>query len=224
MENNKDFFNVQTSILLGALIISGSLLYSAKIISGGSQNLAAVAAVSGIKVEARKDAPSEGSGKVTVVEFSDFQCPFCKSFWSTTYKDLKTKYIDTGKITFIYRHFPLSNIHQNAEKAAEAGECAGRQGKFFEYHDILFSKSQSDGKGLNVNELKSYAVNLGLDTARFNTCLDGGEATAVVAVDQAEGQRVGVTGTPSFVVNGKLIVGAEKLSAFEQAIDTALKK
>jgi protein-disulfide isomerase len=225
MNHENYSFNIQTSILVAALIISGSLLYSANVLKGGSIGntaTAAPAAPENIKVAGRKGEPSEGTGKVTVVEFSDFQCPFCKSFYDGAYKGLKAKYIDTGKVTFIYRHFPLS-FHQNAEKAAEAAECANMQGKFWQYHDVLFAKSQSDGTGLNVPDLKTYAANVGLDTTKFNSCLDGGETADIVKADQAEGQKAGVTGTPSFVIDGKLVIGAQPLAAFESALDAALK-
>lgn len=158
---------------------------------------------------------------VTIVEFSDYQCPFCKKFWSDSFEQIKTTYIDTGKVKFIYRDFPLG-FHQNAQKAAEAAECAGEQGKYFGMHDKLFQNGQADGTGLNVADLKKYAQELGLNTAKFNECLDSGKMKAEVLKDFSDGQRAGVQGTPSFYINGQMVSGAQPFSVFEQVIDAAL--
>ena len=227
MEKNLD---IQTSVLLAAVIIAGSVVYAAHSIGSGAVSptgaaaAAALAPQAGAKVTVtdRKDAPKEGRGKLVVTEFSDFQCPYCGKFYTDTYKQIKEKYIDSGKITFVYRHLPLS-FHPFAQKAAEAAECANRQGKFFEYHDALFETQTQDGSNLSVANLKKYAGDLGLNTATFNACLDNGEATAIVNADAAEAQKLGITGTPSFVIDGQKIVGAQPLSTFEQVIDAALK-
>jgi protein-disulfide isomerase len=165
-----------------------------------------------------------------MVEFSDFQCPFCAKFFKETYSQIKSKYIDTGKVKLVFRHYPLP-MHQNAQKAAEAAECANRQGKFFEYHDLLFENSQSDGSGLAMEDLKKYADQLGLNKGtlgfgkdKFNQCLDRGEAAETVKKDVSDAQSAGISGTPSFFVNGKKIVGAQPFANFEQAIEEALKK
>lgn len=163
------------------------------------------------------------NAKVVVVEFSDFQCPFCRKFHDETWLQLKTNYIDTGKIKFVYRDFPLS-FHQNAEKAAEASECAHEQGKFWEMFEVLFKNSQGDGTGLNTADLKKYAADLGLDTTKFNSCLDSSKYASEIQKDEQDGGAVGVQGTPSFIINGQLIAGAYPYSAFQQAIDTALAK
>ena len=245
------------SIVLAAVLVSGSLFYSARLVikgtgSGGAtlnntnnqaaQNQNAVAGnqvpsapsepSAPVKVADRAGQPVLGnsSAKVTIYEFSDFQCPYCEQFFSQTLGQIKSKYIDTGKVKLVYRNFPLSNLHQNAEKAAEAGECANRQGKFWEYHDLLFKNGKSDGTGLAVEDLKKYADQLGLNkgtlgfgTNKFNQCLDKGEAVDVVKQDQADGTAAGVSGTPTLFVNGKMIVGARPFANFEQAIDAALK-
>ncbi len=166
-----------------------------------------------------------GSAKapVTIVEFSDYQCPFCTRFYQDTEKQLYDTYIKTGKVKFIYRDFPLS-FHQNAQKAAEGAECAGEQGKYFEMHDKMFSKSQADGTGIAVADLKTYAKELGLDTAKFNDCLDSGKMAAETQKDQSDGAAAGVQGTPSFFVNGVQVSGAQPFSVFQQVIDAALAK
>ena len=159
------------------------------------------------------------SAPITIVEFSDFECSFCERFVSQTLSDLETKYIDTGKVRFIYRDFPLA-FHTNAQKAAEAAECAGEQGKYYEMHDKIFENQNAIG----VNNLKSYAKQIGLDETEFNTCLDSGEMAQEVAKDFSDGQKLGVSGTPTFFVNGTKLVGAQPLSAFEQIIEAELAK
>ncbi len=230
------------AVLAGAILISASILYvgagwKSSPLQVGTTNTAgndvannpggnAPAAVPRalVTVHDRSDAPVIGSknAPLTMYEFSDFQCPYCTSFYKTTYPTLKTKYIDTGKLKIVYRHFPLS-FHINAEKAAEAAECANRQGKFEPYYDLLFTNSKSDGGGLATADLKKYAGTLGLNTSSFNTCLDTAQTAGVVAGDEKDGQAAGVTGTPSFVLKGNKIEGALPLATFEQTIEAALK-
>lgn len=156
---------------------------------------------------------------ITIIEFSDFQCPYCGKFDEDTLPELKEKYIDTGKIKFIYRDYPLE-FHQYAQKAAEASECAHEQDKYWEYHDILF-KNQND---LTVDDLKKYAADLKLDTNKFNECLDSSKYKEEVEKDFNDGQSYGVSGTPAFFVNGILISGAQPFSAFEEIIEQELNK
>ncbi|MBU0460350.1 MAG: DsbA family protein [Nanoarchaeota archaeon] len=162
-------------------------------------------------IEGDEDAP------VTIVEWSDYECPFCEKFYSGTLQQLRSEYIETGKVKLIYRDFPLS-FHQNAQKAAEAAECAGEQDKYFEMHDKLFENGVSGG----VTAFKSYAASIGLDTAEFNTCLDSGAMAGEVRKDFSDGQRAGISGTPGFIVNGKLISGAQPFAAFAQVIEAEL--
>lgn len=158
---------------------------------------------------------------VTIVEFSDYQCPFCKRFHDDTFGQLKTKYIDTGKVKFVYRDFPLG-FHVNAQKAAEAAECAGEQGKYYEMHEAIFAKSQADGTGIAPADLKVIAKSIGLDSSKFDKCLDSGAMSAEVQKDLRDGSSYGVQGTPAFFVNGQLISGAQPFSAFEQVIRAEL--
>ena len=222
---------IPASILVGAVFIAfGIFLSSGKSFSNGDK--VAIAKndqqntqqnTGNVKVDKRDNAATIGKGKVQVIEFSDFQCPYCKQFYTEVFGQLKTKYIDTNKITFTFRNFPLP-FHQNAEKAAEAGECANRQGKFWQYHDTLFEKANGDGTGLEIASLKKYASDLGLDTNKFNSCLDNGEAADVVKKDTSDGTKAGVSGTPTIVIDGKLLVGAMPYANFEQEIEAALKK
>jgi protein-disulfide isomerase len=169
----------------------------------------------------------DANAKVTLVEFSDFQCPFCKKYFDETNQQLMDTYVKTGKVKFAYRHYPLSSIHPNAQKAAEAAECANDQGKFWEYHDLLF-KNQDTWSPLDatavVDSFTSYAGDLGLDTGTFRSCLDSETDKTKVDTDTAEGNRIGVSGTPTFVINGNVIVGAVPFSELQKTIEQELNK
>jgi len=156
---------------------------------------------------------------VTIVEFSCFECPFCARFFQETLPQIEENYINTGKVKFVYRHFPLA-FHSNAQKAHEAAECANEQGKFWEYHGILYENIQA----LEVANLKKYAENLGLNVSQFNECLDSGKMADEVEKDAREAQGYGVEGTPTFFINGIKLVGAQPYQVFEQIIEQELNK
>ena len=162
-------------------------------------------------VKGDKDAP------VTIIEWSDFECPFCGRFHQETLPSIEEEYIKTGKVKFVYRDFPLS-FPANAQKAAEAAECAGEQKKYWEMHDLLFENGVQSG----VAGFKQYAKQLGLNTAKFNECLDSGAMAGEVRKDMADGTAAGIQGTPGFLVNGKLVSGAQPFSVFKQVIDAEL--
>ncbi|MBI4174222.1 MAG: DsbA family protein [Candidatus Aenigmarchaeota archaeon] len=154
-----------------------------------------------------------------IEEFGDYECPFCTRFHTTTFTQLKKDFIDTGKARYIFKDFPLAHAHFNAQKAAEAAHCAGEQGKYEEYHDKLYQNSYSGDKWGNrpaINAFKKYATDLGLDAGQFNKCLDSGSKSADVRANLAEGQQRGVSGTPSFFVNGRFVSGAQPYSVFAQ--------
>lgn len=157
------------------------------------------------------------TGTVTIVEFSDFQCPYCKVA-ATNVDTIIQNY--GADVKYYLMHFPLS-FHAAAQKASEAFECAMLQGKGWEMSDMLFEKSSADGASLAVSDLKAYAKSLSLDTAKFNECLDSGQTAAKVAADAEYGQSLGVSGTPTFYVNGKEAVGG---SAMQSAVEAILKK
>ena len=155
--------------------------------------------------------------KVTIVEYSDFECPFCGRAFPTVEQVMETYGDD---VRLVYRHFPLNSIHPQAQKAAEASECAADQGKFWDYHDKLFANQ--DGVSAGVTQFKKWAVELGLNAAKFNSCLDSGEKAAAVQEDADSGSAAGVTGTPAFFINGVSVVGAQPFSTFKQVIDEQL--
>ena len=173
------------------------------------------------------DNPFLGSNdaKVTIIEFSDFQCPYCEAFYKNTFPQIKANYIDTGKVKFVFRNYPLS-FHQNAEVSAEASMCANDQSKFWLVHDKLF-EAQAEWSNLSATDVKakftSYATDLGLDASAFTACLDTEKTRQKVQADLADGSAAGVSGTPSFFINGTMIVGAQPFSAFQTAIDAELK-
>jgi protein-disulfide isomerase len=160
-------------------------------------------------------AKGPATAPIEIIEFSDFQCPFCLRSNPTVTQVLKT-YGD--RVHFVYRHFPLGN-HPNARPAAEASQCAAEQGKFWEYHDALFANPSRLGDA----DLKQHAVGLGLDAKRFNACVDTHKYKAQVDADMAAGEAAGVNGTPAFFVNGRMLNGAQPFDAFKRVIDEELE-
>ena len=164
-------------------------------------------------------APFKGPAKapVTIVEFSDFHCPFCRRVLPTL-AQLESQYGD--KIKLVFRDFPIENLHPGATKAHEAARCANEQGKFWLYHDKLFASSPSSSPEV----FKGLAKEVGLDVTGFETCFDSGKYQAAVKKDIDDGNRLGVTGTPAFFINGRLVSGAQPLEAFARIIDDELTR
>ena len=157
----------------------------------------------------------DAKAPVTIVEFSDFQCPFCKNTQATL-KNILTKY--DGRVKLAFMDFPLREIHPQARTAAEAARCAGEQGKFWEFHDALFA---DQGK-LKETDLAAHARTLGLDEKTFEACLASGKYKPKVEADAQEGAKVGVAGTPAFFINGVFLSGAQPQAEFERIIDMQL--
>ncbi len=178
--------------------------------------------VSGKPSLGREDAP------VTMVEFSDYQCPFCKRHFLTVLPIIKKEYIDTGKVRYVFRDFPIASLHPQAKKGHEAAYCAGEQNKYWEMHDTLFEIS----KDFSVPALKRYAQGIGLDGDRFNNCLQSGKYASRIEKEIAEGVKAGVRGTPSFFIGpsesggkitGTIVRGAQPLNRFRQVIENVLR-
>ena len=153
---------------------------------------------------------------VTIVEFSDFQCPYCNNA-ADTLKQLLQTY--SSNVKLVFKHLPLPN-HQHAFKAAQAAFCAGEQGKFWEYHDTLFAHSND----LSANSLKHYAADLGLKADEFSACLDSELSRNAVMKDLQEAKEIGVAGTPTFFVNGRILRGAKSLEDLKAVVAQELKK
>jgi len=230
MENEKLLVNMVVVILL---LTAVNLFFTYNLYSqltpleglNSAKNVAKTAQPAGADTPLQRigvsigDSPFKGSenAPITIVEFSDFQCPYCKNFFEQTLPQIFKNYIDTGKAKLVYRNFPLG-FHEFAQKAAEASLCASQQDKFWEYHDKLF-KSQS---ALAINNLKQYAKDLGLNSASFDKCLDSGDTAEQVAQDVKDGISYGVNGTPSFFINGVNLTGAQPYAQFEAVIQESL--
>jgi protein-disulfide isomerase len=169
-----------------------------------------------VTVEAKGPSKGAADAKVTIVEFSDFQCPFCSKAEPAVDEVMKN-YSD--KVRVVFRHFPL-DFHDKAFKAAEAAGCAEDQGKFWEFHKTLFANQGA----LSIDDLKAHAKTLGLDSGKFNECLDSGKMKAKVDGDMAAARAVGVNGTPAFFINGIVISGAQPYDKFKEIIDSELAR
>ncbi|MEO8065952.1 MAG: DsbA family protein [Candidatus Doudnabacteria bacterium] len=170
--------------------------------------------------ELKGDEPVLGSTKapLTIVEFADFQCPFCKRFFEATFPDIKQKYISTGKVKLIF--IDLAFLGQESKDAGEAAKCAGDQGQFWQYHDYLFANQLGENQGnFSINKLKGFALNLKLDTAQFNACLDSHKYQNVIDAQTQLAHKYGATATPTFFINDKVIKGALPAPTFESVID-----
>lgn len=225
-------FALPVSILLAALIVSGTLFYT----RGGGKGIPELA---GANIGSQPNQPSQpdlklnagdhvlGSknAKVTVIEYSDFQCPFCRRYWKDSLSQIKKEYIDTGKVRFVYRHYPLE-FHPAAMISAKASECADESGKFWEMHDKIFQEQAKSGDGTityTEDDIKKWAGEIGLNAVSFSACLDSDKYTKRINDDLASGTQAGVSGTPTVFINNQRIVGAQPYSIFKSAIDTLLR-
>lgn len=234
------------AILLGSLIISAGILSSPgsfeRPTSGTNDTLPSADTAAApddepsgpVKVSVDDDPVlGDKNAPLTLIEFSDYECPFCKRSFTDVLPELKKAYIDTGKVKFVYRDLPLS-FHANAQKEAEAAECArslGNDATYFKFHDQIFSQTTSNGTGLALSQLPVIAKGLGLNTAQFEQCLDSGKFKEEVEKDVADAGAIGISGTPSWVVGatsadgtieGQLIVGAQPFNALKTIIDEKL--
>ncbi len=247
IESSKDTITIKkdslwkysTFLLLAVLIIGAFMFYkgdngspTGNVVNNPGeqlpgQNARAEVSIDDDAVLGDEDAP------VTIIEFSDYQCPFCRKFWTETFPLIKKEYIDTGKASFVYRDFPLDSIHPAATPAAIAAECVREKGgdeAYFKMHDKIFAEGNVLDSGtengpvtktaqFGNTELKQWAKELGYD---IGSCLDSNKYKSEIQKDLADGSAAGVQGTPAFFVNGKLLSGAQPFSAFKQAIDAEL--
>jgi len=238
---SKDAWLIAIATLIGAILVCLTILW----VSAGTPALFKVTKNDEPKTP---DAPrainptvladddavlGDKNAPVTIVEFSDFQCPFCRTFWSATLSQIKKEYIDTGKVKFIFRDFPLS-FHPAAEPSAEATECADDQNKYWEMSDVIFTEQAKRGEGTiqyTVTDIKKWAGQIGLDMAKFNSCLDSGKYKSEVEKDAQAGASFGVSGTPTTFINGRMMadgngnsIGASPFAVFKGIIDAELAK
>ena len=251
------FLSTPVAMVIGSVIISVAILINGGVIqikgvSGGSAKAGQLAQASSAPTQAIAPQPTEDTSPkqvsvdddpvlgdknapVTLIEFSDYECPFCKRHYDQVYGQIKKDYIDTGKVKLVYRDFPLSFHDPMATKEAVAANCAREQGgdsTYFKFHDEIFKRTTSNGNGLSDDKVKTIASDLGLDTTSFNSCYDAQKSKDEVTKDIADGSAGGVSGTPGFFIgksspDGKItgtpLVGAQPYAAFKTIIDQQLK-
>jgi protein-disulfide isomerase len=218
------FFTALSILTFGLGVLAGYIIWGTDLFPGlrsGSQT-ANQASAAAEPEYIRYDIPTEGSyaigpenAPITLVEFSDFQCPYCKRWHDEVYEPLLAAY--PGQIRFVYRHLPLTSIHPEAQSAAEAAMCAGEQDKFWEFHEKLFSTTT-----LGSATYLQYARELKLDTPTFESCLTDRKYQAQVQADSDFAINLGINSTPTFFINGLAIVGAQPIDVFKQVIDKEL--
>ncbi len=204
-------------IIMGVAGVAVVLLIVIGLLSRQSSQPNTAAVIGDVPVEGK--VLGDPNAPVVVWDFSDFHCPHCRNFAEGTEKQLIETYVKTGKVRFVYKHF----IVIDSWDAANASECAREQGKFWEYHDYLFQRQETDAP-FSKDELKRYARDLGLDTAKFDQCVDSGKYMNIVQKEMDEGRRLGVRGTPTIFVNGKMIPYGARWSDLQQAIEQALQE
>jgi len=217
-----DLWKYSTFVLVAVLLVGGFFLFKGDSTgpSNGGNVVNEPTQPSG-KISASIDDDAilgDPNAPVTIIEFSDYQCPFCGKFWAETLPSIKSQYIDTGKVKLVYRDFPLTSIHPLAAPAAEATECVRDQGgdeAFYEMHDKIFGNQQS----LSTANLNVWAQELGYD---ISSCLESGKFRSEVQKDLVDAQAAGGRGTPYFLVNGNPLEGAYPFSAFQQIIEAEL--
>lgn len=235
MNDQKKNFLMGVLTGVGVIVILGGAFFMGSQYGNGGSGLAAGGNNNFAPTQPTGQAPIEGdaskiapvskddhirgasNAKITMIEYSDFECPFCARFHPTV-KQVLAEY--DGRVNLVYRHFPLRSIHPLAQKAAEASECAADQGKFWEMHDKLFDMSSLGG--ISLDSMKQAASDLGLNTGTFNSCLDSGEKAGEVEKDYQDGIAGGVSGTPGTFINGQYIAGALPYEQVKSVIESQL--
>lgn len=200
-----------------AVTATGGLIAAAETAQAAEQGRALMDAVVGQTRHFR----GSDTATVTIIEYSDFQCPFCGRFATETLPQIEDEYIASGQVRLGYQHFAF--LGEESRWAAEASECANEQEAFWMYHDLLFSSQAGENQGaFSKDKLKAFAVGLGLDADAFNTCLDSGRYTSLVAGQTQAARQLGVRSTPTFLINGQPVLGAQPFDVFSQYIASAL--
>ncbi|MEX2017428.1 MAG: DsbA family protein [Candidatus Pacearchaeota archaeon] len=220
--SKKNIWMYSTFVLIALVVIGGIMLFSGGSTTGNGTGNSGTGVVS---ASLDDDAVlGDANAPVTIIEFSDYQCPFCARHFRETYPLLKSEYIDTGKVKLVFRDLPLTSIHPMAQPAAEAAECVRELGgdeAYYEYHDKIFENQQS----LSTANLKSWATGLGYN---IGTCLDSGKYASEVQKDSRDAQAAGFSGTPGFLImksgasSGTPLKGAYPFSDFKKIIDSLL--
>ena len=224
MEEQSNKFLIPVAIAFAGIVIAVAVIYSAQNPSpSAGQNNEKIAALAALPAISSDDfVLGDKNAPVTIIEYGDFQCPFCSIFFKDTESVLREKYIKTGKVKFVYRDFTF--LGDESFWAANAARCAGEQGQFWQYHDYLYSNQSGENQGaFSKSNLKSFAAVLGLVQEEFDFCLDSEKYTAAIQKETKEGGEAGVSGVPATFINGTLY-SASPSSAFIQIIDSELSK
>lgn len=255
IEINIEAFLTPIAIFIGSLMISFSILYSAgRLVSGDSILGAADSGNDTVDSGDTADAapPTVVAGKTTIdddpilgdkskakvaiIEFSDYECPFCKRHFQQTHESIVKDFVDTGKAILVFRDFPLSFHDPLATKEAMAGECVdelGGDAKYYQYHDKVFNATNSNGEGLDTSKLYTFASEVGVNSAKFKDCLDSEKYKEEIQSDIADGSAAGIDGTPGFIigvldkegnVDGVVVSGAQAYATFKSTIEDQLAK
>lgn len=205
-------------IVAGVVLAFGLVLVVQQLSLASSTSTATTSAPAG----STGSVAGPADAKVVVMDFSDFQCPHCKTWWESIEPQLRAEYVDTGKVQLDYKHFLV--ISKESEYAANAAECAAEQGLFWPYHDLLFAQQGLQGRDtVSPSNLKRLGAQIGgLDTAQFNACVDSNKYQELVYRDVQEGNDLGVTGTPTIFVNGTKVDASQDYNAVKTAIEAAL--
>jgi len=210
-------------IFVGAILLVGAVLYFDQ---SGNNPLLPPPVIPSREAYAnpRNNTLGDPNAPVTMIEYGDYQCPFCRRFWETTEPKLIQDYVVTGKVYFVYRSAG-GFIGPESGDAAEAAYCAGDQGKFWEYHDVLFANQGGENVGaFSASKLLNFANALKLEVASFKDCINSGKYAQRVQQDATDMQTDGARATPSFLINGVLVEGAQPYETFQQAIQAALQR
>src|SRR3989344_6837017 len=211
---SSDKMMVPAAIVVAGLIIGGAIVYmnssgtgSPAVNNPGNNNAPIVNTSETLKIQKDDFVLGSPTAKVIFIEYGDFQCPFCGRFATQVKPQIADQYVKSGKVAFVWRDFAF--LGEESFRASEAARCAGEQGKFWDFHDYLFSHQQGENQGaFSDANLKKFAGAVKLDQFKFNSCFDSGKYRTAVEDITAEGRAVGVTGTPASFVNGKLVGGA----------------
>lgn len=207
--------------LLGAVVVVVVVLFAAGVFSGDESGDLSQSEQE--RLVAAGHLIGEPTAPVTLIEFADFQCPFCRDFWSTNLQAIKREFIDTGKAKLYFHH--MAFIGQESERAAQASECAAEQGRFDNYHDILFLQQGPENQGhLSQVTLESFASAIQLDVNSFSSCLSSNRYLNEIRSDTQSAGRAGINSTPTLVVDGNLVENALNLAEVRRAIQAAVDK
>lgn len=255
MDRSNSFLTTPVAILLGSFIIAVAILLHGGIIKLGSKPAGSAAGITAntplpsaapaqqvpqqptsAKISVDDDPViGDKNAKVTLIEFSDYECPFCKRHFEQVYPLLKKDYIDTGKVKMVFRDYPLPFHEPMATFEANAATCAREQGgdsAYYKFHEATFTKTKSNGNGLTKDEVYQIATDIGINQAILKACADSLKYAEEIKKDTTDGSAAGVSGTPAFFIGksdpsgtftGQIVVGAQPYSAFQAAIDPLLK-